>query len=130
MWVQMWWSASRGLTCHADGVIAECRRVATAAATTVASQPADVDARVLVGDVGDAQQPLAHPGPVGGGQRGAVLEPGHGLREVIEVTRHLQQVAQAQHHVLQEGRLIGQRVCTQQEVRRSEEESVTFRRPV
>lgn len=117
-------SASRGLTCHPDSVIAEHRR--TAAAATVASQPAHVDARVLVGNVGDAQQPLAHPGPVGGGQRGTVLEPGHGLREVVKVTWHLQQVAQAQHHVLQEGRIIGQRVCTQEEGRGSEEESITF----
>lgn len=111
-------SASGGLTCHPDSVIAEHR--CTAAAAPVASQAAHVDARIFIGDVGDAQQPLAHPGPVGGGQRGTVLEPDHRLREVVEVTRHLKQVAQAQHHVLQEGRIIGQRVCTQEGVRRLE----------
>ena len=93
------------LTCHPDGVVAE-QRVAV-------GEPARVDARVLVRHVDDAQHPLAEPRPVAGHQSGAVFEPDHGLRGVVQLARHLQRFPHAQDKVLQEGCLTGHGVCTQ-----------------
>lgn len=90
------------ITCHPDGVVAKQQ--------VGARQPARVDARVLVGHVDDAQDPLSHPRAVAGRQQGAIFEPADGLRVVFQVAGHFQGVPHGQDIVLQEGRLAGHRV--------------------